>query len=120
MNTGSYPTFVTAAPATSFSTCSSANMTQVNTGNKFTNVQQQTATVNASTIVNTSNTSGQVVALLNNDEAAGVTYLRPLESNGFAVNLAGVGSSNQQGQVLNIFFIILSVLSFLNHSGFIL
>lgn len=99
MNTGSYPTFVTAAPATSFNTCSSANMTQVNSGNKYTNVQQQTATtVNANTIVNTSNTSGQVVALLNSDEA-GVTYLRPIDSNSFAVNLAGVGSSNQQGQV---------------------
>lgn len=98
MNTGSYPTFVTAAPATSFNTCSSANMTQVNTGNKYTTVQQQTDTSNSNTVVNTSNTSGQVVALLNSDEA-GVTYLRPLDSNGFAVNLAGVGSSNQQGQV---------------------
>jgi len=102
MNTGSYPTFVTAAPATSFNTCSSANMTQVNAGNKYTNVQQQTSTVSANTVVNTSNTSGQVVALLNSDEA-GVTYLRPLDSNGFAVNLAGVGSSNQQGQV-NLMF----------------
>nr|BAH71982.1 ACYPI004878 [Acyrthosiphon pisum] len=101
MNTGSYPTFVTAAPATSFNTCSSANMTQVNTGNKYTNVQQQTDTSNTNTVVNTSNTSGQVVALLNSDEA-GVTYLRPLDSNGFAVNLAGVGSSNQQGQIFTI------------------
>jgi len=105
MNTGSYPTFVTAAPATSFNTCSSANMTQVNAGNKYTNVQQQTTTVNSNTIVNTSNTSGQVVALLNSDEA-GVTYLRPLDSNGFAVNLAGVGSSNQQGQVSLTFHVV--------------
>lgn len=98
MNTGSYPTFVTAAPATSFNTCSSANMTQVNAGNKYTNVQQQSTTVNTNTVVNTSNTSGQVVALVNSDDA--ITYLRPLDSNGgFAVNLAGVGSSNQQGQV---------------------
>lgn len=101
MNTGSYPTFVTAAPVTSFNTCSSANMTQA--GNKYTNVQQQTTTVNANTIVNTSNTSGQVVALLNSDEA-GVTYLRPVDSNGFSVNLAGVGSSNQQGQVNFTFY----------------
>lgn len=104
MNTGSYPTFVTAAPATSFNTCSSANMTQVNAGNKYTNIQQQTATVHTNAVVNTNNTSGQVVALLNSDEA-GITYLRPLDSNGFAVHLTGVGSSNQQGQVSYTFFL---------------
>lgn len=40
---------------------------------------------------------GQVVAVLNSDES-GVTYLRPIDTNGFTFNLGGLGGvlNNQQ------------------------
>ena len=43
-------------------------------------------------------TSGQVVAVLNSDES-GVTYLRPIDTNGFAVNLGGALNNQQHNQV---------------------
>lgn len=41
---------------------------------------------------------GQVVAVLNSDDN-GVTYLRPIDTNGFTLNLGGALNNQQHNQV---------------------
>lgn len=53
---------------------------------------------NAKFATTTTQASGQVVAVLNSDES-GVTYLRPIDTNGFAVNLGGALGNQQHNQV---------------------
>lgn len=64
-----------------------ASVPQLSTNAKFANAT-------------TTQAGGQVVAVLNSDES-GVTYLRPIDTNGFAVNLGGALNNQQHNQVSN-------------------